>query len=358
MHAEAVARINHEFARSWSFDEGDLNRPHADQVVRDLIARHAAGGDPRLNLEYFGAGPLEALLTDPAVTEILVDGSDTVWCERGGRLSPHPDRFLSELTFRNFVDRVLTETGIKVDLTQPFGDGTWRGFRLHVARAPLSRSAFHLTLRRTPESPWTLSALRDADWCDDHAVAVLDALITDRRNVMIVGPTGSGKTSVLNALLRRLGDHERAVILEDTDELRAPNAASTKLLTRVAVGQHLPEVNLGELLRQSLRMRPDRLVVGEVRGAEAKDLLMALSTGHAGSFGTLHAASARQALLRLEMLTQLGAPQWGLGAIRRLIHLSVDALITCDFKGGRRSLGGIARVAGVEDFGLLLEDLV
>jgi pilus assembly protein CpaF len=147
------------------------------------------------------------------------------------------------------------------------------------------------------------------------------------------------------------------VILEDTDELPRPNSASTKLLTRSLASAELPEITLADLLRQSLRMRPFRIVMGEVRGAEAKDLILALATGHSGSLGTLHASEARQALLRLEMLIQLGAPQWSVQAIRQLIQLSVDVLVVCGNRDGHRCLEGIFRVAALESFGFLLEPI-
>ena len=146
-------------------------------------------------------------------------------------------------------------------------------------------------------------------------------------------------------------------MIEDTEELHLPNQASTKLLSRPQLSAQLPAVDLGELVKQSLRMRPQRLVVGEVRGAEAKDLLMALATGHQGSWGTLHAVDARQALLRLEMLIQLGAPQWSLPAIRQLLHLSVDAIVVCGIANEKRQLEGIFKVASLESFGFLLEQL-
>ena len=180
-------------------------------------------------------------------------------------------------------------------------------------------------------------------------------MIRQQENLLFIGPTGCGKTTVLGACLRELRGDERAVIIEDTDELARPNSASTTLLTRGPFTPALPEVTLTDLVRQSLRMRPSRLVMGEVRGAEAKDLLLALATGHSGSLGTLHASEPRQALLRLEMLVQLGAPQWSVQAVRQLIQLSVDGLVVCGNEGGHRRLEGIFKVAALESFGFLLD---
>jgi pilus assembly protein CpaF len=173
----------------------------------------------------------------------------------------------------------------------------------------------------------------------------------------LIGPTGSGKTAVLNACLAEISKDERVVILEDTDELRCANPLSTKLLSRWDSQKILSEVTLSDLVRLSLRLRPDRLVMGEVRGPEAKDLLMALSTGHRGSLATLHAETAQQALLRLEMLIQLGAPQWSLQAVRQLIHLSLDVIVVLKMEGRRRRLHGMWRLSSLETFGFTLEPI-
>jgi pilus assembly protein CpaF len=152
---------------------------------------------------------------------------------------------------------------------------------------------------------------------------------------------------------------DRVVMIEDTSELHSPNSASVKLLTRRDPHGHLRDIHQSDLLKQALRMRPDRIVMGEIRGEEAKDLLMAFATGHTGCMGTLHAETARQALIRLEMLIQLGAPQWGLHAVRTLIWLSLQNIVVVKKdKAGRRVLDGIYRVTALEEFGFLLERTV
>jgi pilus assembly protein CpaF len=361
MSAEALRtdaqQVLERFERTWTFDLDDLRKPSSDVVVRDLIAECAPERQERLRQEFFASGPLASLLNDDNVPEIIVNGAEEIWIERGGRLQRVPDQFLSELTFKNFIDRVCGEAGIKVDLAEPFANGRWQGFRVHLTTAPLAHCSYHLTLRRLPQNPWTLESLHKAGWCSTQELAILRKLIAERKNVIVIGPTGCGKTSVLGACLKELPEDERVVVIEDTDELPRPNGASTKLLARAKVSAQLPEITLSDLVRQSLRMRPLRLVVGEVRGAEAKDLLLALATGHSGSWGTLHATEARQALLRLEMLIQLGAPQWSVQAIRQLLQLSVDALVVCGNENGHRRLEGIYRVAALESVGFLLEPM-
>ncbi len=360
MNPEASALVQsilQRFESAWSFDSRDLARPSADEMLRGLIRECDPALHERMEQEFFGLGPLVELIDDKSIQEIVVNGADEIWFERQGLFSRHMDPFLSEQTFKNFVDRLCASAQIKVDLAAPFVDGRWRDFRVHLGCAPLTHCHFHLTLRRLPENPWTLSQLVDAGWSNQEQAKVLSSLIESRKNVLFLGPTGCGKTTVLGACLKELPKNERVVILEDTDELPRPNSASTKLLTRANACASLPEITLSDLVRQSLRMRPFRIVMGEVRGGEAKDLLLALATGHSGSLGTLHASEARQALLRLEMLVQLGAPQWNVQAIRQLIQLSVEALVVCGYSGGHRRLQGIFKVAALESFGFLLEPL-
>jgi len=351
-----VRRILDAVSQTWSFDERDLTRPSMEHVLRAQISNADAGLQPRLESEFFHHGPLDALLEDTQTREIVVNGGQEIWIERAGAWLRHPDEFLSETTFHNFVERLCGQAQIKVDLAQPFADGRWREFRVHLGCAPLTQSSFHITLRRLSNSQWTLSKLRELEWATDSQLQVLKDLIEHRKNLLFIGPTGCGKTTALSACLGALAESERVVVIEDTDELPRPNSASTKLLTRPEANS-LPEVDLTTLVRQSLRMRPSRLVMGEVRSGEAKDLLLALATGHSGSFGTLHASDPRQALLRLEMLVQLGAPQWNLQAIRQLIQLSVDALVVCGFDNQKRRLEGIFKVAALESFGFLLEPM-
>lgn len=312
----------------------------------------------RIRDEYFAAGPLEPLFQDASVTEIMVNGPDSIWFEKNGTLHRLSDQFLSSLNYRNFIARMSREAGIHASLDCPFADGLWRQSRVHLIIPPASGDEAVVTLRRHPANPWTFDSLRSHDWASDHAIKSLNELLVSRANFLVIGCTGSGKTSVLNACLSTLKPEERTVIIEDTDELAPPSPLSVKLLTRRDPHGHLREINQSELLRQALRMRPDRIIMGEIRGGEAKDLLMAFATGHAGSLGTLHAESARQALLRLEMLVQLGAPQWNLQAVRTLIWLSIQAIVVVTkTKTGKRELEGIYKISSLEEIGFLLEKL-
>lgn len=341
----------------------DAMNSDGETSVRRLLDRICTKASPEIKSrifdEYFGAGPLEPLFKDPNITEVIVNGGDSIWFERQGRLERSDDIFLSELTYRNFIARLSRDAGIQATLDCPFADGRWREARVHLIIPPASGDQAVLTLRRHPDSPWTFARLAESGWAPEGSLRALRDLVQNRNNFLIVGGTGSGKTSALNACLGEFGPAERTLIIEDTSELRVPNAASSKLLTRRDSQGLLKEIDQGELLRQALRMRPDRLVMGEIRGGEAKDLLMAFATGHSGCMGTLHADSARQALIRLEMLIQLGAPQWSLSAVRTLIWLSLQAIVVVGrTKAGERRLEGVYKIASLEDIGFLIEKIV
>ncbi len=328
------------------------------QVISDETKDLDWHDQARLQNEFEDVGPLAILMADESVSEIIVNALDQIWFERRGQLHRLDDRFASELTFQNFVERVCQESKVQVSVERPFCDGRFRNFRLHLVSSELTKSGFILTLRRQSTNPWTLNRLLEGGWTSEQGMEILKQWIERKKSFLVVGETGSGKTSVLNACLQSLPRNERVVVLEDTAEIVVPNEASTRLLTRHDSHGLLPTVDLTELLRQSLRMRPDRLVVGEVRGAEAKDLLLALSTGHQGSMGTLHASSASQAILRLEMLVQLGAPHWSLTTIRRLLGLSLNGIIVVGRnENGDRRLHSICELSAVEETGILLDPI-
>lgn len=311
----------------------------------------------RLNQEYFGYGPIENYINDDQITEVIVNRFDSIWVERAGRLYNAEDSFYSEHTYEHFLQRLYLEINQEPTLTNPFIDSSWHGNRLHIiGEYTLDQPWVRLTIRKHKKISWTLNELKKGNWASENDISLLQKIIESRKNFLVIGPTGSGKTSVLKALLNECSQNDRILVLEDSKEIDSPNLASTHLLTRHDSRNIMTPITLTDLVRQSLRMRPDRIVVGEVRGGEAKDLLMALATGHEGSAGTLHASDASQALIRLEMLIQMGSPNWNLQAIRRLIQLSLDYLIVCSRNSsGHRLLNGIYRLISVEESGVIIE---
>lgn len=340
------------------FSEGAGSVGFRERRLR-LLQDELGGVDEALRRRVFdefdGWGPLGELADLADVTEILFNGPDSIWFERNGRLHLFPDGFFSEANYERMIEKLCLEAGTHLSLERPSADGRWRQFRVHVSRPPVTKRHSILSLRRHPENPWTLDRLLASGWCDDAQAGLLREMIRRRWNFLVIGSTGCGKTSVVNALLAETAA-DRSAILEDSDEISAPPGPSLKLLTRKDSQGLLPEVSLTDLVRQSLRLRPDRLVVGEVRGGEAKDFLLALSTGHAGSFGTLHADSPVQALMRLEMLVQMGAPEWSLETVRRLMRLSLQAVVvTGKNENGERRFKGLHRMVSLEENGFVLE---
>ncbi len=310
----------------------------------------------RIHDEFFGYGPLKSLLQDTEITEIIINGSKNIFFEKTGMLFKHQDEFYSNTTFNNFIHLLTSETNSKIDIQQPHLNIDWQGFRVHIISKPICPNT-SINLRRHSYNTFNFRSLKDMGWAPDQQVSTILDQIEMHNNILIVGTTGSGKTTLINSMLQTVKDNCRCVIIEDTSELITPNDVSTKLLTRQQERNHFYEYDQAELIRQSLRMRPERLIVGEVRGHEAKDYLLALSTGHNGGFCSLHASSARQALLRLEMLVQMGAPQWSLETIRRLIQLSLDTIIVVDSSDGFRHLKSIDKIASLETNGITLQNL-
>jgi pilus assembly protein CpaF len=359
LHQTLIDRINNENVIDLSTLPSGPEQLGIQTRVEQLLAKDFAQIEKpvrdRVFDEFFKCGPLEPLLVDPAITEIVVNGQNEIWYEKQGLMQAHDDRFLSSISYQNFLQRLANDSRIQANLERPYADGYWRQYRVHLIIPPLAQAGAHLSLRRHPDNPWTFSRLAEAGWASADALHHLRKMVKEHVSFLVVGGTGTGKTSVLNACLAESDPHERIVAIEDTSEIQLPNRLSVKLLARFDAQGILPQVSQAELLRQALRMRPDRVVMGEVRGDEAKDLLMALSTGHRGGLGTLHADSPHQALYRLEMLIQMGAPQWSLQAIRHLIYFGLQAIVCVKREGGQRRLVSIHRIASLEDTGFCLD---
>lgn len=339
-----------------NLDNKEQHSVRISNLIKNETEQDSIEIQERVLQEFEGCGPLESLLQDNSITEIIVNGVDQIWYERDGRLEKHSDQFASQITFENTIERICADAKVQFNIERPFCDGRYKNFRVHLISSEITKTSHALTLRRQATSPWTLEKLLQSNWCDTGAMETLRSWLSSHKNFLVIGETGCGKTSVLNSCLQELNANERVVVIEDTSEITIPNSVSTKLLSRQDCNGLLPEVSLTDLVKQSLRMRPDRLIVGEVRGGEAKDLLLALSTGHRGSMGTMHASNAHQALLRLEMLVQLGAPHWGLNTIRRLLSLSLDGIIVVGRNiHNQRKLKSLHQISCLEETGFLLD---
>ena len=263
-----------------------FGRPVGDTTV---LAVH-----DRLRRETEGAGPLEELLRLPGVTDVLVNGHDAVLVDRGRGLEPTAVRFPDDGAVRRLAQRLAAAAGRRLDDASPYADVRMRdGTRFHAVLAPVARPGTVISLRVPRRQAFTMAELVAAGGLPEDGAVLLERLVRSRAAFMVSGGTGSGKTTLLNALLSLADPRERLVLVEDTSELRPDHPHVVGLEARPANVEGVGEIDLRTLVRQALRMRPDRIVVGEVRGAEVADLLAALNTGHEGGCGTVHANAAR-----------------------------------------------------------------
>jgi pilus assembly protein CpaF len=299
--------------------------------------------------------PLHVLLNNPSVSEILINDFDKIYFECDGRLQKHNDYFSSSHSYLMYIEGLCEKLHRPLNREQPFLEMNFERHRYSLIYGELSSGAPLLSIRKQVMNSLSLETLVQSGWCGPDEAAYLQTSVQQKKNLLIAGPTSSGKTTVLQSLLNLTGSSERCLLIEDTRELLLPNTASASLLAREFKSGPIAQVSLEDLIRRALRLRPDRLIVGEVRGAEAYSLLLALSTGHRGSLSSVHAANAKQALLRLEMLVQLGAPEWDLRSIRRLITLSTDAIVVVEKTSEGRKLKEICEVKSLEESGIILE---
>lgn len=278
------------------------------EALREVSGGLHGGAEARevlrvLQDEIVGAGPLQPLLADPRVTDVLVNGPDDVWVDRGTGLERVALRFADDAAVRRLAVRLTAPTGRRLDDAQPWVDARLPdGIRLHAVLPPVSPRGTCLSLRVPRRQVFTLDELQAAGSVPADGADLLARLVSSRAAFLVSGGTGTGKTTLLSALLSRVPKAERLLLVEDAGELDPDHPHVVRLEARPANVEGAGEVTLRDLVRQALRMRPDRVVVGEVRGAEVVDLLAALNTGHEGGCGTLHANSARDVPARLEAL--------------------------------------------------------
>ncbi|MHA6792192.1 TadA family conjugal transfer-associated ATPase [Pseudonocardia bannensis] len=315
-------------------------RAEAGGVASDLDVLAALR---TLRQEFVGAGPLDELLRDPRTTDVLVSGPGAVWVDRGAGLVPADVRFPDEASIRRLAQRLALAAGRRLDDASPYVDG-WladAGVRLHAVLPPVAADGTCLSLRVLRPAAHDLPALRRLGTLDADGEALLQAVVAARLAVLVSGGTGSGKTTLLTALLSSVDPRERILVVEDAEELRPRHPHVVRLIARPANVEGAGGVALRELVRQALRMRPDRLVVGEVRGAEVCDLLAALNTGHDGGAGTVHANSAREVPARLEALAGVG------GMSRAALHSQLAAAVQVVLHMRRRPTGRVLDGVGV-----------
>jgi|TARA_R100000501_G_scaffold7881_2_gene16401 pilus assembly protein CpaF len=300
--------------------------------------------------ELLGLGPLEELLADSKVTDIMVNGPDQTYVERDGKLTLAPISFRDEEHLHQIAQRIVNRVGRRVDQTTPLADARLEdGSRVNVILPPLSLKGTAISIRKFSEKPITLENLRDWGAMSDAMCTVLKVMAASRFNIIISGGTGSGKTTMLNALSKMIDPGERVITIEDAAELRLQQPHVLPLETRPANLEGKGAITIRDLVINSLRMRPDRVILGEIRGQECFDLLAAMNTGHDGSMCTIHANSPRECLGRMENMVLMSDIKIPKEAITRQIADSVDVVVQVKrLRDGSRRCTSITEVCGME----------
>jgi len=337
----------------------DLVNQTAQQKKMALSSREQDAVVEGILNEMVGLGPLEPLLADDSVTDILVNGPDQVYVERGGRLELTPLKFRDNAHVVNVAQRIAAAVGRRVDESSPMVDARLAdGSRVNVVLPPIALRGASISIRKFAKRNITLGRMAQQNNISQAMVDVLRIATACRLNVVISGGTGSGKTTLLNALSRFIDESERVVTIEDAAELQLQQPHVVSLETRPENSEGLGGVSQRDLVRNALRMRPDRIILGETRGTEAFDVLQAMNTGHDGSMTTVHANTPRDAITRLESMVMMANGNLPLMSIRRQIASAVHLILQIErMRDGVRRVTHVTEVAGMEGDVVITQDL-
>ncbi|CAN7447523.1 CpaF family protein [Phenylobacterium sp. LjRoot164] len=324
-----------------------LNLSQTDQLIEDVLD------------ELLGLGPLEPLLKDESVSDILINTHSTVYVERFGRLEPTDVRFQDTRHLVRIINKIVAAVGRRVDESQPMVDARLAdGSRVNAIIPPLAVDGPLVSIRKFAKSPIHIDRLIELGSVSGDMAALLRSVVQSHRNVLISGGTGSGKTTLLNALSAFIAHDERIVTIEDSAELQLQQPHVGRLETRPANIEGRGEITQRELVRNALRMRPDRIIVGEVRAGEAFDMLQAMNTGHDGSMTTVHANSPRDALSRVEQMIGMAGLEISPRSIRQQIASAINVVIQAErMDDGRRRVVSISEVVGMEEDVISLQEI-
>jgi len=309
--------------------------------------------------DVVGYGPVEGFLKDNEVTEIMVNNPSTIYIEKFGKLYPTTKTFLDEAHLLRVIDKIVGKIGRRVDEAAPYVDARLPdGSRVNVIVHPLALNGPILTIRKFAADPFTIDDLVEMGTCTQKVADFLDACVRGRMNIISSGGTGTGKTTTLNVLSSFIPDDERIVTIEDAAELQLHQKHVLRLESRPPNIEGKGEVTIRDLVRNALRMRPDRIIVGEVRGGEALDMLQAMNTGHDGSISTVHANSPRDVLSRLETMVLMSGLDLPIRAIREQVSSAINLIVHLNrLKDGTRRFISITEVQGMEGDIITLQDL-
>jgi pilus assembly protein CpaF len=309
--------------------------------------------------DTLGHGPIEPLLNDTTVSEIMVNGAGDVWIEREGRLHHTSLRFTDDHHIRRIINKIVGQMGRRIDESSPMVDARLPdGSRINAVLPPVSLSGPLLTIRKFSKDRLDLADLLRLRTLTEQSVDFIDAALKAELNILISGGTGTGKTTLLNAMSTAIPDEERIITIEDAAELRLNQRHVLRLESRPKNVEGQGEIAIRELVRNSLRMRPDRIIVGEVRGAEALDMMQAMNTGHDGSLSTVHANSPRDALSRVETMVLMAGMEFPIRAVRQQLASALDLVVHIErFGDGARRVTSITEVQRMESDMITLQEL-
>ncbi|EMI28003.1 MULTISPECIES: CpaF family protein [Rhodopirellula] len=324
-----------------------LNRQERERIVDEVLD------------ETFGLGPLELILKDPKVSDILINGPKNIYVEKGGQMQKSDVEFRDGKHLLQIIDRIVSKVGRRVDETCPMVDARLEdGSRVNAIIPPLALDGAAVSIRRFGSNPLRLEDLLNYRAFTPEMVMLLEGCIKARLNMIIAGGTGSGKTTLLNTLSSFIGHEDRIVTIEDAAELQLQQDHVVRLETRPPNIEGKGAVTATDLVKNALRMRPERIIIGECRGGETLDMLQAMNTGHDGSLTTIHANTPRDAIARLETLVMMSGFELPVKAIRQQVSGAVDVLIQANrLQGGPRRVTAITEVVGMEQDTIILQDI-
>ena len=324
-----------------------LNRQERERIVDEVID------------EVLGLGPLELILKDPGVSDILINGPKNIYVEKGGQMQKSDVEFRDGKHLLQIIDRIVSKVGRRVDETSPMVDARLEdGSRVNAIIPPLALDGAAVSIRRFGSNPLKLEDLLNFKAFTPEMVMLLEGCIKARCNIIIAGGTGSGKTTLLNTLSSFIGHDDRIVTIEDAAELQLQQDHIVRLETRPPNIEGNGAVTATDLVKNALRMRPERIIIGECRGGETLDMLQAMNTGHDGSMTTIHANTPRDAIARLETLVMMAGFELPVKAIRQQVSGAVDVLIQANrLQGGPRRITAITEVVGMEQDTIVMQDI-
>jgi len=324
-----------------------LNRQERERIVEEVID------------EVLGLGPLELILKDPTVSDILINGPKNIYIERGGQMEKSEVEFRDGKHLLQIIDRIVSKVGRRIDETSPMVDARLEdGSRVNAIIPPLALDGAAVSIRRFGSNPLRLEDLLNFKAFTPEMVMLLEGCIKARCNIIIAGGTGSGKTTLLNTLSSFIGQEDRIVTIEDAAELQLQQDHIVRLETRPANIEGNGAITATDLVKNALRMRPERIIIGECRGGETLDMLQAMNTGHDGSMTTIHANTPRDAVARLETLVMMSGFELPVKAIRQQVAGAVDILIQANrLQGGPRRITAITEIVGMEQDTIVMQDI-